>query len=86
MHPDFAARYPKSVALGLRPADGIHPGFEDVEVEKALGPERYKALMKGVQQVFCCGHRHYGAGHPRAGYEVHVVYADDVEKFLAEKG
>lgn len=82
MHPNFAATYPKSVAAGLRPVDGIHPGFEDVDVKKAIGDVRYAALMATVKSVFCCGHRHYEVGQPLSGYEVRCLYADDVEKFL----
>jgi hypothetical protein len=50
-HPNFAAMHPFSSALGLKV---IHagPGFDSLELEKALGKERFAALMKEVTQVF----------------------------------
>lgn len=100
MHPHFKAMYPLSTALGLEPVETgpkqrignelhstqSHPGFDADEVEKAIGAERFKKLMTGIKEVFCCNHRHYPEGHPTmpAGYEVHCIYAWDLENFLAE--
>lgn len=73
------AMYPRSMKLGLKP---VGEGFDSLELKKALGPERFNALMKGVESVFCCNHAKYPEGHDMAGHEVHCVYARDLEKFL----
>ena len=84
----FRSRYPLSYALGLRPvsvAGNEHEGFDIDEVEKKLGDDRFKSLMAGLKEVFCCGHRNWPADHPdplRANCEVHCVYARDLEAFL----
>jgi len=84
----FRSRYPLSCSLGLRPvsvAGNEHEGFDIDEVEKKLGDGRFKSLMVGLKEVFCCGHRNWPADHPdpvRANCEVHCVYARDLEAFL----
>lgn len=81
----FKAMYPRSVALGLSPAsngDGIQfGGFDQEEVEKALGEDRFQKLMAGVKHVFSCGHR---VGDD--GAEIHCIYAHDLESFLQAGG
>lgn len=95
----LAAMYPLSSALGLRVIDA-GPGFDELELEAALGLERFQKLMAGVKEVFCCGHAHYGkdfpevnpntpsepATHRLRNYEVHCIYARDLEKFLSQEG
>lgn len=80
-HPNFAAQYPLSAALGLKVVDA-GPGFDSLELEDVLSPDRFAMLMNSVQQVFCCNHAKYPKGHEHAGYEVHGVYAADLEKYL----
>ena len=81
--------FPRAHALGLRIIDA-GPGFDELEVEAKLGPERFAALMKGVKEVFCCGHASYpetkADSHRIAGYEVHCIYARDLEAFLTQEG
>lgn len=85
----FPMMYPHCAALGLRVIDA-GPGFDELEVEKALGPERFAALMKTVKQVFCANHAKYSETVPNShriqGYEVHCIYAEDLENFLAKEG
>lgn len=87
--------YPRAMALGLKVQDA-GPGFDELEVEAKLGPDRFKKLMQGVEEVFVCNHAHYGKTdsgvaeptgddcktHRLVGYEVHCVYLRDLEKFL----
>lgn len=78
--------YPKSAALGLRfvgEGEHDHEGFDGADVEKVLGA-RFPGFDKGVTNVFCCGHRNYGAESDRAGAEIHCYYARDVEAFLCQ--
>jgi hypothetical protein len=90
MHPNFAAMYPLSTHLGLVPVstakDVEHAGFDIDEVEKALRPERFRKFSATLKQVFSCGHRSWPADHPeesKRNCEVHCVYAEDLEDFLA---
>lgn len=85
-HPHFVTRYPKSCALGLKPVDA-GPGFDMLELEKALGKDHYAALVTFLsdKSVFCCKHASYPKEHALAGYEVHCCYAYDLEKFLEAK-
>lgn len=84
-HPNLAMWFPLSADLGLEPVDA-GPGFDTLELEKALGEERYSALMNKVKQVFCCAHALYPEDHALAGREVHCVYAADLEDFLKAGG
>jgi len=85
MHPNFAAMYPLSAKLGIEVVDA-GPGFDELELENALGEKRFAALAKTVKSVFSCNHAKYPAGHQLAGYEVHCFYAKDVEAFLKAGG
>jgi hypothetical protein len=97
MHPNFAAMYPLSTHLGLVPVstgkEVEHAGFDIDEVEKALRPERFQKFAATLKRVFSCGHRNWPADHrpdehPEAyknNCEVHCVYAEDLEDFLASE-
>lgn len=98
---NFSLMYPRCAALGLIVIhDG--PGYDELDVEKKLGPTRFANLMAKIERVFCCNHAKYpgGAGffqptkdangnplpsptHRVTGYEVHCIYAEDLEAFLA---
>jgi hypothetical protein len=86
------SKYPASYALGLRPVslDGNeHEGFDIDAVEEKLGADRFKSLVAGLKEIFCCGHRNWPADHPephKRNCEVHCVYARDLEVFLDGKG
>lgn len=93
---NFPLMYPHCAALKLRVIDA-GPGFDELDVEQALGLKRFAALMKSVSRVFVCNHAKYSATFPQPtgealkshrvrGYEVHCVYAEDLEKFLAAEG
>lgn len=95
----FPLIHPHAHALGLRVIDA-GPGYDELEVEAALGPVRFASLMQGVKQVFVCGHASYPAEcfkgdvnkpenaptHRIAGYEIHCIYARDLEAFLSQEG
>lgn len=77
----FKAQFPKSVKLGLGPVVGGAPGFDQDDVRKMLGQARFNKLMAKVKSVFSCGHR-----VDDTGVEIHCLYAQDVESFLAAGG
>jgi hypothetical protein len=84
----FRSVYPLSYALGLRFVSlngNESEGFDIDEVEKKLGTDRFKSLLTGLKEVFCCGHRNWPADHQepnRRNCEVHCVWARDLEAFL----
>ena len=95
----FISMFPLSCALGLEPVPAGDLGFDELEVEEKLGSERFTKLMSGVTHVFSCGHAKYPAGHTKlgvvddkgkpvdlGGYEVHCLYASDLENFLKAGG
>ena len=83
MHPNFKAKYPRSVAAGLAPVIvGVNEpaGFDDDAVLQSLGQTRYNNFVATVKNVFSCGHR------IKNGVEVHCFYASDLETFLVNGG
>lgn len=101
----FISMFPLSCALGLEPVPAGDLGFDELDVQAKLGPDRFAKLMSGVTHVFCCGHAKYPAGHTKPGvlhpadhptlanqpvdledYEVHCIYANDIESFLKAGG
>lgn len=85
----LAAQFPLAMALGL-PVIDAGPGFDELEVEEKLGSDRFTALTKGLTRVFCSNHAKYAdtvpGSHRIAGYERHCIYAEDLERFLAQEG
>ena len=91
MHPNFKGMFPRSVALGLKPAampnGADHAGFDDDDLKAALGAARYANFTAAVAAgkpysgaCFSCGHR------TKNGIEVHCWYAADLELFIANGG
>jgi len=56
----FAMMYPLSAALKI-PVIDAGPGFDVLDLEARLGPERFKQLMGSLKQVFCANHRKLAA-------------------------
>ena len=90
---NFSLMYPLAAELARGSKDLpslqiVHagPGFDVLDLEAKLGPERFTKLMASVSQVFCCNHRSYPEKHELAGAEVHCVYVADVERFLEREG
>jgi hypothetical protein len=82
----FPILYPHAAALGLPIVDD-GPGFDVLELEAKLGVDRFQKLMAGVEHVFCSSRAgHYPKDHALTGYEVHCVYARDLEDFLSKEG
>lgn len=74
-------KYPKSSALKL-PVVDAGPGYDILTLREALGETRLNALIDSVDSVFCANHAKYPKDHELCGYEVHCVYAQDLETFL----
>ncbi len=83
---NFALTYPHCAALEIIPVIHAGPGFDVLDLEEKLGKDRFQKLEAKLTRVFVANHRHYPEGHALAGYEVHCVYAEDLEKFLAQEG
>jgi hypothetical protein len=82
---NFALMYPLAAALGL-PVIDAGPGFDMLDLAAALGLERLAQLIDSLDRYFVANHRKYPDDHEFAGKEVHCVYAEDLEAFLAKEG
>ena len=84
----FHQKYPTCATLPISPIvapddQGFRPGYDIEDVKGAVGATRFANLMKGLSSTFMYGHRIYPPGNPQAGFQVHAIHADDLEKFLA---
>jgi hypothetical protein len=82
---NFGIMYPLSAALEI-PVIDAGPGFDVLDLEARLGPERFGKLIASIDRIFVANHRKYPDGHELAGHEVHCCYGKDVEAFLAKEG